>query len=255
MNPLRVLIVDDEPAARFYLRSLISRHTDLEIVGEASHAQEALAQIQTHAPDLVFLDIQMPGGDGFKVMEALPPKALSPLFVFVTAHDAHALKAFQAHALDYLLKPFDEERFDLSLDRVRAQWRGRLLGTETSQILELLKELRPPSTLGSLSVWSKDHYQVIQMEDIDWISADDNYVRIHTKGQAYLMRDSLSRMEGRLDLTRFLRIHRSTIVNLKRIRALVPLPHGEYQVILEGGHQLVLSRRHRHRLESVLGPI
>lgn len=250
---LRTLIVDDEAPARSYLRRLLSSHTDFEIVGEASQGNESVGMIESLHPDVLFLDVQMPELDGFGVLNRLNPGNLPPIIVFVTAYDAHALKAFEARALDYLLKPFDDLRFGQCLERVRAHWRGVQAGEGTSQILALLEGIRPAAYAERLTVKLKDSVLVLHVNDVDWISADDNYVRVHAHGEEYLLRESLSRLEARLNPAVFQRIHRSTVVNLLRIRTLDPLFHGEYQVTLSTGQQLVLSRRHKAQLEAVLG--
>jgi len=250
---MRTLIVDDETLARNYLRQLINNQLDIEIIGEASQGCEAVTKIKSLSPDLLFIDVQMPELDGFGVLKSLAPKELPPLVVFVTAYDSHALKAFEARALDYLLKPFDEDRFDNCLDRVRAHWRGTHTDSGTERIIALLHELRPSIHLTSLTVKRKDRVHVIQTDEVDWISSDDKYVIVHARGEEYLLRDSLSSLESRLNPSSFLRIHRSTIVNLRKIRSLEPLFHGDYKVSLEGGQHLVLSRRHRAQLEAVLG--
>ncbi len=249
MTRLRALVADDEAPARNYLLRLLARAPDVEVVGEASHGREALHALETLRPDVAFLDIRMPGLDGFEVLRLLDPAHLPPVVVFVTAYDAHALKAFEAQALDYLLKPFDDERFDRCLARIRSHWTG----AGTLGLVAALPTLRTSAPADRITVRHRDRILVLPAEDVDWIAAEDNYVRVHARGASHLLRESLSALEARLDPGRFVRIHRSTLVNLARIASLEPLAHGEFRVHLTTGTQVVLSRRHRADLERRLG--
>ncbi len=253
MSRLRVVVVDDEASARGYLVRLLARHPDFELSGEASQGREALACLETLRPDVLFLDIQMPELDGFEVLRLLDPADLPPVVVFVTAYDAHALKAFEAKALDYLLKPFDDERFDRCLARIRGHWEGAGATAMKARMGEALVSLRPVGPAERITVKYRDRILVVPVEEVDWVGAEDNYVRIHVRSESYLLRESLTSLEGRLDPRRFVRIHRSTLVNLARITTLEPLLHGEYRVNLSTGEHLVLSRRHRPHLEALLG--
>jgi len=253
MTRLRTLVVDDEAPARGYLLRLLARHPDIEVIGEATQGREALRCLETLRPDLVFLDIQMPGLDGFEVLRLLDPADCPPVVVFVTAYDAHALKAFDAQALDYLLKPFDDERFDRCLARVRSHWNGLGTAAGGANLQTALESIRTSTPVDRITVKQRDLILVLPVEDVDWISAEDNYVRIHARGHSHLLRESLNSLEGRLDPRCFARIHRSTVVNVSRIVSLEPLIHGEYRVHLTTGDHLVLSRRHRPDIERLLG--
>jgi len=254
MEPVRVLIVDDEPLARDGVRLHLELESDFEVVGEAASGEEAVAMIQELAPDVVFLDVQMSGIDGFGVVEALGAERM-PVTVFVTAYDQFALKAFEAHALDYLLKPFDAERFRKAVDRVRAHLRVRQTGGVEAQLAALLGELRGKREyLERIVVRSGGRILILRVEDVDWLEAASNYVRIHAGGRQYLLRETMSNLEARLDPGHFVRIHRSTMVRLERIRELEPLFQGDYVLILEDGTRLTSSRGYRDRLQAMLQP-
>ncbi len=250
---IRALLVEDEVLARLALRQALASHPEVEVVGECGYVSEALEAIRALNPDLLLLDVQMPGMDAFELLSALRPEEL-PMVVFVTAFSEHALRAFGVQALDYLLKPLDQARFDGAMERVKARWRGRREGPETA----------PPAPLGSgpgsgkgflerFSLRKGERIRVVRVEEIDWIEAEGNYVRIHAGGAAYLHRETLSRMEAALDPARFLRIHRGTIANLDRIKEVHPLFYGDYQVRLADGTPLTLSRRFRDRARLALG--
>jgi len=247
---IRALLVDDEPLARRRIRKLLSRHTDVEIIGDCGNGGEAREAIVRSAPDLVFLDVQMPGLDGFGALEGLET---IPYVIFVTAHDRYALKAFEVSAVDYLLKPFDRRRFDKALERARALLTAERgdLGRETAALLE---ELRATSRyLQRLLIKSSGRAFFLKTEEIDWIEAEGKYVRLHAGRESYLLREGVGAIEARLDPHRFLRIHRSTIVNIDRIRELQPWFHHEYRVVLRDGTELMLSRSCRKRLAEMLG--
>jgi two-component system LytT family response regulator len=212
-----------------------------------------VAALQENRPDLVFLDVQMPLLDGFGVLEAADLEPM-PVVVFVTAHDRYALKAFEVHALDYLLKPFDRDRFRTALERAKAQVRreqGDPVSQRLAALLQDVKETRRPQE--RLVVKSGGRIYFVRVEDIDWIEAAGNYVRLHTGKEDHLLRESMSGLEARLDANQFLRIHRSTIVNIERIRELQPAFHGDYAVILRDGTELTLSRGYRDKLQELLG--
>jgi two-component system LytT family response regulator len=254
MEPVSVLIVDDEPLARDGVRLHLELESDFEVVGEAGSGEEAVALIQDLSPDLVFLDVQMPGIDGFGVIEAVGAEQM-PVTIFVTAYDQFALKAFDAHALDYLLKPFDAERFRAAVTRAREQLRARRLGEFEGQLAALLGELRGKREfLERIVVRSGGRILILRVDDIDWLEAASNYVRIHASGRQYLLRETMSNLEARLDPARFVRIHRSTMVRLDRIRELEPLFQGDYVLILEDGTRLTSSRGYRDRLQAMLQP-
>lgn len=243
--PIRTLLVDDEVLARLALRQALATHADVEVVGECGNAAEAMQAIGALAPDLMFLDIRMPGMDGFRLLHQLQPDTL-PMVVFATAYGQHALRAFDAHALDYILKPIDQARFDQALARVREHWHG----------LRARDRALPPSAaepLQRISVRVDEHIRVIATDTIDWIEADGNYVRIHVGKQAYLHRETLAHLLGALDPARFLRIHRGTLVNVERIREVHPLFKGSAEVVLHDGTRLDLSRRFRAHAWRALG--
>ncbi len=250
---IRTLIVDDEPLARQRIRTLLADEKGIELVGECANGREAVAAVRELCPDLVFLDVQMPLLDGFGVLEALSTERL-PAVVFVTAYDRYAVRAFEAHALDYLLKPFDRSRFGQTLERARSQLKhGHQAGTN-QQLRALLEELhaaRRPTD--RLVVKSGTKVTFLRLEEIDYIEAAGNYLRVHTGAEVHLLRETMARLESRLEGTRFLRIHRSTIVNLDRIRELQPSFHGDYAVILNSGAELTLSRGYRDQLQTLLG--
>jgi two-component system, LytTR family, response regulator len=248
---IRTLIADDEPLARERLRALLARHADFEIIGECANGADTIDAISELRPDLVLLDVEMPRVDGFAVLEALDPDAL-PTVVFVSAHDQYALRAFEAHALDYILKPFDEARVDRALHRVRGQF-ARAGGRHVDpRILSLLEELRDRRRSDRLVVKTGGRVLFLRTEDIDWVEASGNYVRLHVGGEAHLLRESMKNMERRLDPSTFVRIHRSAIVNVDRIRELEPWFHGEYIVILRDGTRLTSSRVFSDRLNALI---
>lgn len=231
---IRVVIVDDEPLARTSLLALLERDAETEVVGECGSGVEAVEKIRALRPELVFLDVQMPGCDGFDVLEQLgaaTPKAV----VFVTAFDRYALKAFEAEALDYLLKPFDDARFHRALERAKAAVRDR-------------KPRQAP-----LMIKSAGRVTMLRIEEIDWIEAADYYACLHSAGKTHLIRKSLAELEEDLDGSLFCRIHRSTIVNLERVAGLELDTNGDYEVVLRDGARLRLSRTYRETLQSKLG--
>lgn len=249
--PLRCLIVDDEPLARDRLRGLLRDERDVEIAAECADGRKAVAAILKLEPDLVFLDVQMPGLDGFGVLEALPPESI-PAVIFVTAYDQYALRAFDAQALDYLLKPFDRERFRRALGRARDHLLKRQDGTLEPRLLALLEHLaeRKPF-LERLVIKSAGRVYFLRTEEVDWIEAGGNYVRLHTGKDSHLLRETMNHLETRLDPQRFLRIHRSTIVSIERIKELHPWFKGEHVVILRDGTRLTLGRAYRDRLKKI----
>jgi len=235
---IRALVVDDEPLARSNVTVLLRRDPDVDLLGECSSGIEALAQIRCMQPDLLFLDVQMPECDGFDVLELLG-SATPPAIVFVTAYDQYALRAFEAGALDYLLKPFDDARFRRALDRAKATLAH---GTLT----------RPPIS-SRLILKDRGEVLFVKAADIDWIEAANYYACLHVGARTHVLRRSLVELESELDPAQFCRIHRATIVNLERIRSMELKDDGEYQVVLETGARLRLSRRFRRRLQSRLG--
>jgi two-component system LytT family response regulator len=246
--PIRTLIVDDEPLARQRIRDLLERDPDVLVVAECADGDEAIAAIREQAPDVVFLDVQMPEKGGFDVVEAFDADRL-PAIVFVTAFDQYALRAFEVCAIDYLLKPFDEDRFARTLARAKAQARGARSDDVERRVLALVEELRARTRhLDRLMIKSGGHLFFLKTEEVDWIEAEGNYVRLHAGEASHLLRETVAALEAQLDPARFLRIHRSTIVNLDRVREIHPLFHGEYRVVLKDGTKLTLSRGYRDRL-------
>jgi len=251
---IRALIADDEPLARERMRSLLGAEQDIEIVGEARDGVETVEAILSQSPDLVFLDVHMPKLDGFEVIQTVGPDRM-PAVVFVTAYDQHALRAFEVQALDYLLKPFDSERFQGALRRVRRQIDSRETGDIGQRLLALVRDLRPASQSRTdrLVVKSGGRLYFLRADEIDWIEAAGNYVRLHVGAEGHLLRETMNSIESRLNPEIFFRIHRSHIVNIERIKELQPWFNGEYVVILRNGARLTLSRGYREKLQERLG--
>lgn len=243
---LRALIVDDEALARRRVRRLLAAHPDVQVVGECADGAEALESIRRLRPTLLFLDIQMPEVDGFAVLEALAAGTV-PAVVFVTAHDEHALRAFDVHAVDYLLKPIARERFDRALARAR---REAGTGGPDAGWRALLEERRAQAT--RLALKCDGRLVLVDIARVDWIEADGNYVRLHAGRDTHFVRDTLRALEARLSGRRFVRVHRGTLVNAERIREVHPLPGGEQELVLEDGTRLRASRGYRQRLEEFL---
>ncbi|HXJ75167.1 MAG TPA: LytTR family DNA-binding domain-containing protein, partial [Candidatus Dormibacteraeota bacterium] len=247
-------IVDDEELGRKRIRKLLSLESEFEIVGESRDGREAIRAIEKFSPDLVFLDVQMPELGGFEVLSQISP-AKMPVIIFVTAHDHFALKAFQAQALDYLLKPFDDERFAQSLQRARTYLNGNAAGEIRERLARLVQGLPSPGQyLSRVAVKSAGRVLFLKAGEIDWIEAAGNYVNLHVGKESYLLRGRMSELEKRFDPEQFFRIHRSTMVNLDRVKELQPLFKGESIVILKDGQQLSASRSCSQRLQAFLGP-
>ena len=255
---IRALIVDDEPLARERIRKLVEADEQVEITGECANGKEAVAAIQRSCPDLLFLDVQMPELDGFGVLEAVGAARL-PFVIFVTAYDEYALKAFEVHALDYLLKPFDRRRFQKALERAKSQIQKEKSGEVSERLLSLLEDLQA----GSRNLEKKNHLQrlvikssgrvfFLRTEEIDWIEAAGNYLRLHVGQESHLMRDTMNSMESKLDPEKFLRIHRSTMVNFDRIKEIQSWFNGEYVLILRNGQQITSSRGYREKISQLL---
>ena len=250
---VRTLIVDDEPLARDGLRLMLGTLPDVDVVGEAGEGTAAVQAIRTLRPDVVLLDVQMPGQSGFDVVERVAPDHL-PLVVFVTAYDEHALRAFQVHAFDYLLKPVSQARLAEALLRVRADMmrgapaRERVLDVVDAVRIGAGERTATRRYTARFAVRDRDRYVLVRTADVDWIDAAANYVRLNTRGRALLLRMTLSEIEGRLDPAVFTRIHRSTIVNTTRVQEIRPDPHGDYEVVLTDGRTLRMSRTFRERL-------
>lgn len=249
---IRTLIVDDEPLARERIRTLLKPVPDIRVVGECSDGRRAVKAIRRHKPDLVYLDVQMPEMDGFDVLEVLEPGEM-PVIIFATAYDKYALRAFDVHALDYLLKPFDRERFETALARAREQIGKRRNGDINQRLLSLLAERATGQKPAQrLVIKSGGRITFLRAGEIDWVEAAGNYLRLHVGKEEHLLRETMGGLEGRLDPQKFLRIHRSTIVNLDRVKEMQPSFHGDYQVRLNDGTRLTLSRGYRDKLQEIL---
>ncbi len=254
---MRALIVDDEPLARRFLRSLLANVSPaVEVVGEAGDGEAALQAIRAHRPDLVFLDIQMPGMDGLALLQALAPDP-APHIVFVTAYDRYAVQAFDLQAVDYLLKPFDGERLERAVRRAAERMRSdaRTKGAGDPRLLEILEELRRRAGGGypeRLPVKTEGRIFFVEVDGIDWIEAVNKVVHLHAGGEVHVLRESLSGLAERLDPERFLRIHRGAIVNVARIREVQPWFQGDYVVILQNGKRLTSGRGFRDGLRRLL---
>ena len=247
---LKVLIVDDERPARQKLRRMLSGDAEIMAIYEAADGIAAIETIRDEAPDIVFLDVQMPGVDGFGVVDALPPDAL-PHLVFVTAFDMYAVRAFDMHAVDYLLKPYDADRFARALTRAKENVASRRIGEERDRLRRLLDDAEStrPQRAERILVESGERVLLIAVDKIDRIESVRNYVRLKVGSDVYRVRGTLTRFERRLDPVKFVRISRSEIVNLDRIAELRPWSHGDYVVVMRDGSQTRLSRRYREGLD------
>ena len=252
---IRALLVDDEALARRGVGRFLKGHDDITIVGECADGATAVAAILTGTPDLVFLDIQMPGMNGFDVVAAIGEVNM-PATIFVTAHDRYAIAAFEANAIDYLLKPFSRARFDRAVSRARVRLAGPPESQATAKLVQMLQQVRAdPPYADRLPVARSDRVIFVRVQDIDWIEADGNYARLHAGVHTYEMRETLTALERMLDPRRFLRIHRSTIVNTDRIIEVRPWFHGHHIVVLTTGQELRLSRYQREGVERLLGSV
>jgi two-component system LytT family response regulator len=256
----RAIIVDDEPTARRGVRLLLERDGSVDIVGEAAGGAEAAELMRREKPDLAFLDVQMPGCDGFEALNQIGPDA-APAVIFVTAYDEHALRAFEVNAVDYLLKPYDDARFSAALHRAKEEVRRRQSDHVNARLTQLLDYLQQNGERASaredkagdrILIKSSGEIFFLKAEEIDWIEAEGDYMKFHVSGRTHLMRETMARLEARLDPKRFIRIHRSTIVNFDRLRKLSPSFAGEYAVILHDGTKLKLSRGYHERIATLL---
>lgn len=264
MEKIRALIVDDEVNARKGIRTLLSRDSELEVVGECGDGHAAVESIERLAPDLVLLDVQMPHRNGFEVLEAINLER-PPILIFITAWESYALKAFEVSALDYLLKPFSDERFYQALERAKGQHRERRTAEFSQRLLALVEHYRSASRVEDLARAPEDREPLrrffikaggeinfVPAEEADWLEAVGYYTKIHVGQKSYLLRGNLGRIEAQLDPREFARIHRSTVVNLSRVRRLKDWFNGECLVVLKDGTELKVSRRYRQRLEQLL---
>jgi two-component system LytT family response regulator len=245
---LRILIVDDESVARRRVRRLLAAERDVTVIGECGDGDSAVAAIAADRPDLVFLDVQMPEKDGFEVLQAIPAAEL-PAILFVTAYDRYALRAFDVHAIDFLLKPFTRERFRIALARARERLERRDRDAGLAALAASLHER--PRYLSRVPVRTSGRIVLVDLATVDWLEAADNYVRLHGQKREYLLRETLATLESQLDPDRFARIHRSAIVQIDRIVELHPATHGDFDVLLRDGTRLTLSRTCRERLRGL----
>lgn len=271
-EPIRVLIVDDEPAARRGIALALARHPGIEVVGECADGLDAVEAIEDRGPDLVFLDVQMPGLDGFEVLKRLDT-ARTPAVVFVTAYDAYAIRAFDVHAVDYLLKPYSDSRFDESLERARRLLDRERLAEFRRQLAALMRTLGDePSTEGAVGrqfprdraasspagttrfpIKTRGRVVFVAADEVSWISAERDYVRLHTEARSYLIRERIGDLERQLEAEGFVRVHRSALVRLAAIDELNDLGNGRYLVRLADGSELRMSRSGVERLQEALG--
>ena len=264
MERVRALIVDDELNARKGIRTLLARDPELEVVGECGDGRQAVESIERLAPDLVLLDVQMPHGNGFEVLEAINLER-PPILIFITAWDSYALKAFEVSALDYLLKPFSDERFYQALERAKSLHRERQTAKFSRRLLALVEHHRGAGQVEDLAhepekgeplrrflIKAGGEINFVPAEEVDWLQAVGYYTKIHAGRNSYLLRGNLGSLEARLDPVAFARIHRSAVVNLNRVRRLKDWFNGECLVVLRDGTELKVSRRYRRRLETLL---
>ncbi len=246
---IRTIIVDDERHARQKIRTLLSSERDVEVIAECANGKEAVSAILEKKPDLVFLDVQMPAMDGFDVVRETGDAARH--VIFVTAYDEYAVRAFEVQALDYILKPFDRERFDKTMTRVRERLKNG--GELQEKLRTFLENVRPRSGRDRLMVKSAGRITFLRMTEIEWIEAADNYVRVHAGKETHLIRETMSNLESELDRRKFVRVHRSAIVNVDAISEIRSLFHGDHSIVLRTGTDIPLGRTFRDRLEGVLG--
>jgi two-component system LytT family response regulator len=249
MDRITACIVDDEPLARTRIKTLLEDDAEIEVVAVCANGIEAVDSIKKLQPELLFLDIQMPKVDGFDVLQQLNASQI-PVIIFVTAYDEFAVKAFEVHAIDYLLKPFDKRRFDLALERAKKSIKSDKSETMSNNIESLIDTMdRSSSYVSRVIVKQSGRVLFIDVKDIDWIEAAGNYVEIHSRDKSYLIRETMNNMDQKLDPDQFSRIHRSTIVNIDRVQELQSWFHGDYQVLLESGTKLTMSRNYRDLLD------
>ncbi len=250
---IRVLVIDDEALARERACQLLKADPDIEIIGQCGDGQTAVETISREQPDLVLLDVQMPELDGFAVVEAIGADKM-PAVIFITAHEKFAIKAFDVHAIDYVLKPYDRERFTTALARAKDRLSHSKSGELQTRMNALLGELKTqPKTANRLVVKTEGRVLLLKSEDVDWVEAADNYIILHVGADNHMLRETMTSIETRLPAGKFVRVNRSTIVNLDRVKELQPLFHGEYVILLRTGAKLTLSRGYREKLDVLLG--
>lgn len=267
---IRAIVVDDESLAREVLLVMLGDDPEIELIAECRNGREAVAAISEQSPDIVFLDIQMPEMDGFQVIEEIGTERM-PVTVFVTAYDKHALRAFEAHALDYLLKPFDHDRFDAALQRAKTFVRQQKLGEIGERFFDMLQDVKLKTGESSseaddkkpekaahkepidrVVIKASGRIYFLKTEEIDWVEGTGDYLTLHSGSKTHLIRETMTNFHARLDSQKFLRIHRSTIINIERIKEIHPLFKGEYIITLTSGKRLKSSRGYRHELQPLL---
>jgi two-component system LytT family response regulator len=252
IQKIRTLIVDDMLLARKRLRRVLSQDPEIEIIGECTDGQQAIETIQNLKPDLLFLDVQMPEIGGFEVLQEIGVNN-APVVIFVTAYDQFALRAFEVHALDYLLKPFENARLQNTVARAKAQIRKRESAVTDERLLALLKTVKNDEKyLKRLTVKSRGRTIFLTVDEIDYIEAEGNYLSLQIGEQSHLIRSAMHQFESRLDPEKFVRIHRSTIINIDRVKEMHPLFNGDQLIIMQNGKELTLSRNYRERLKDLL---
>lgn len=249
---MRALIVDDEPLARTALSRLLKQDSDITIVAECGDGESAVKSIRQMRPDVVFLDVQMPEMDGFQVIESVGVEQM-PITIFVTAYDRYAMRAFDASAVDYLLKPFSPDRFSRALARARDRWQNRQDNDAAKRLFALLDNRYPSDYVRRLAVASGGRIVFVAVEEIDWIGAEDNYARLHVGRRVCEVRETLQSLMEKLDPQEFIRIHRSTIVNVRRIREVQPWFQGSHIIVLQSGEELRMSRYQKDAVDRLLG--
>lgn len=248
IQEIRTLIVDDEPLARSRLRRLLAGDNSIKVVAECVDAFDAVSAIQDESPDLVFLDIQIPEKDGFAVIDEVGVDKM-PYTIFVTAYEQYAIRAFEVDALDYLLKPYSEERFLKALERAKRQLSNSSATEIEKHILEAVEQLRArPDYLERILIKTRGRFFFLMVNEVGWIKSEGNYLRLHVRHNSYLIRDTVHNLLSQIDPKRFLRINRATIVNVQMVKELVQIGHGDYNVILKDGTKLNLSRHYRENL-------
>ena len=252
-RPIRALIVDDEALARRFIRRMLKGDRDFEIIGECSNGKETVAMIRRENPDIVFLDVQMPEMDGLTVLQSIGIERL-PEIIFTTAYEQYAIRAFELHALDYLLKPFDQTRFKDAIKYAKERFRSERQNEGRMQMSALLENIKTkPQYLERLVIKAGGRITFLSTNEINWIEADDKYVHLHTSKARAMVRQTLTAMEDQLDPAKFRRVHRSAIVNVEHIAELQPLFSGEYSILLQDGTKLTLSRNYKDKLFDLLG--
>lgn len=253
MPRIRTIIADDEPLARRGIRAHLKNEKDFEVISECRNGNETVRTIEAESPDLVFLDVQMPELDGFGVVNAIGPVRM-PAVIFVTAYDRYALRAFEVHALDYLLKPFDDDRFAGALQRARQHIERKDIDDLGRRLQGLLDDLQPKQKYADrLVIKTAGRIFFLSVAEVDWIEAADNYVRLHAGSETHLLRETMNKLEKTLDPEQFLRVHRSRMVNIQRVKELRPLFRGEYDLMLKDGTRLETGRGYRDRIQKLLG--